>query len=65
MSSQLKQAMTQSSAGPTDLFGVAYLQLCRISYDDTIGDTAIGGEFGDAIQSGRQMAMHMGTGDRS
>ena len=32
MSSQLKQAMTQSPAGPTDIFGVAYLQLCQISY---------------------------------
>jgi triacylglycerol lipase len=32
MSSQLKQAITQSPAGPTDIFGVAYLQLCQISY---------------------------------
>lgn len=32
MSSQLKQAMIQPPAGPTDLFGVAYLQLCQISY---------------------------------
>jgi hypothetical protein len=32
MSSQLKQAMIQPSAGPSDIFGVAYLQLCQISY---------------------------------
>jgi hypothetical protein len=32
MSSQLKQAMTQSPGGPSDIFGVAYLQLCQISY---------------------------------
>jgi hypothetical protein len=32
MSSQLKQVMTQAPAGPSDIFGVAYLQLCQISY---------------------------------
>lgn len=31
MSAKLKQAMLQP-AGPTDIFGVAYLQLCQISY---------------------------------
>lgn len=32
MSSHFKQAMTQAPAGPSDIFGVAYLQLCQISY---------------------------------
>src|ERR1700753_3361470 len=32
MSDQLQQAMIQAPTGPTDIFGVAYLQLCQISY---------------------------------
>lgn len=32
MSDELKQAMTQPPAGPSDIFGVAFLQLCQISY---------------------------------
>ena len=31
---QVKQAMGQSPAGPTDIFAVAYLQLCQVSYLD-------------------------------
>lgn len=32
MSQRLNQAMLQPVSGPTDIFGVAYLQLCQISY---------------------------------
>ena len=31
---QVKQAMDQPPAGPTDIFAVAYLQLCQVSYLD-------------------------------
>jgi lipase (class 3) len=31
---QLKQAMVQPPTGPTDIFAVAYLQLCQVSYLD-------------------------------
>jgi triacylglycerol lipase len=31
---QIKQAMVQPPAGPTDIFAVAYLQLCQLSYLD-------------------------------
>jgi hypothetical protein len=31
---QVKQRMIQASTGPTDIFAVAYLQLCQVSYLD-------------------------------
>ena len=32
MSQRLNEALLQPATGPTDIFGVAYLQLCQISY---------------------------------